>query len=471
MHRRRILRTPRTSSVRTMAAAMIPADLNGFVEDALKRAALLPRAASSHVVTVDADAVVKQANAVVIPCKIWDPVRPDGGVGDWVQHLVIKHVDISAVRYRDDEHRERTRASYACECAFYRVETGKRMETKMRTGSTTAADKCAVPAAYLVEGGEASDVFTLVMDDARFTIGGGGGGGADGGVVSPTAAGGMGMSVAEAEAAVEWLASFHARHWVGLPSTPRVPAAVSKTSGGYWNLEKRVGDLDGMEAEWDKMLAAFPGEETLEAHKGLASRLKSAAPAISRATRRGGAGGGGGGGGQTLVHGDFKQANIITPSSDADQSTAPSAPAPVVVDWQWCGPGRAAHDVVYLLATSLSCEALAAEEELLARYHRRLTEDLRTRLATAGTAAADAADVYAADSLYSLEALRLDVAVHAADYCRFLIGSMWGGVTPSSMQAKAGAANQGMHKRSLTHLTWVVRKAAQGLGRVACSFA
>ena len=356
-----------------MARAAIPGDgnLEGFVADTLKRAGLMSSSSSSSSgssgrLEVDNEGVVVQANAVVIPCRI----VKDGGDGDGdgdgargVKHLVVKHVDIGGVSYRDDEHRERTRASYARECAFYRS-CGKSMSS-----STGAADAAAVATAHLVEGDDTSDVFTLVMDDARFVNGGGGGGGGDHvtGGTSPSpspsplsAPGGMGMSLAEAEAAVEWLASFHAKFWRGLPSsssssssssavassssaavpTPKLPEAVSRTPGGYWTLEKRTGDLDGMEDEWDKLLAAFPGEATLEAHRGLAARLRRAAPAISRATRRGaggagadGGGGGGGGGGETLIHGDFKQANIITPSSSSSSSSSRKAPV-VVIDWQ-----------------------------------------------------------------------------------------------------------------------------------------
>ena len=108
-------------------------------------------------------------------------------------------------------------------------------------------------------------------------------------------------------------------------------------------------------------------------------------------------------GGATLVHGDFKHANIIAPS--------PSAPAPappMVIDWQWAGPGAAAHDLMYLMATSLSTEALAAEEDLLVRYHRRLTADLEATGAAGATAAEG----------YPLSQLRSDMGVHAADYVR-----------------------------------------------------
>ena len=54
------------------------------------------------------------------------------------------------------------------------------------------------------------------------------------------------------------------------------------------------------------------------------------------------------------------------------------------------------------------------------------------------SAAAAAADYTEA---YTLDTLRVDVAVHAADYCRFLIGSMWGAVTPHSMVRRGANAN------------------------------
>ena len=114
------------------AAATIPGDgdLELFVVKALTRAGLLPLSSTDAGadcavdVKVDVDAVVAQANAVVIPCRITRSRRPgnragtagsdaddDGGVYE-CERLVVKHVDISRVQYRNDEHRERTRASY-----------------------------------------------------------------------------------------------------------------------------------------------------------------------------------------------------------------------------------------------------------------------------------------------------------------------------------------------------------------------
>lgn len=45
------------------------------------------------------------------------------------------------------------------------------------------------------------------------------------------------------------------------------------------------------------------------------------------------------------------------------------------------------------------------------------------------------------------------------DYVRFLIGAMWGAVSPESSTALAQDLNQGMHKRSADHLAHMVDKA------------
>ena len=46
---------------------------------------------------------------------------------------------------------------------------------------------------------------------------------------------------------------------------------------------------------------------------------------------------------QTLLHGDFKLANLLWSSSSV---------RPVVIDWEWCGPGAAALDVAYFIMSS-----------------------------------------------------------------------------------------------------------------------
>lgn len=123
-----------------------------------------------------------------------------------------------------------------------------------------------------------------------------------------------------------------------------------------------------MEAEWAKLLGAFPDDPTLRRHADLAARLKAAAPAVSRVAARGGA---------TLVHGDFKAANVFVPRVDDDDSGVGA----VVLDWQWAGPGPAAHDLLYLIATSCSEEVVRDEAALVERYHAGLAAALGPRTA------------------------------------------------------------------------------------------
>ena len=118
-------------------------------------------------------------------------------------HLILKHVVISDIKFRDDEARERTRTSFACECAFYRKDAQRRRdevfvgkefgkgEGKGGGGGNfppTTHDRWPIPSAYLVEGDEASDEFTLIIDDAR------GSGGCVGVVVAASSVAAMGLN-------------------------------------------------------------------------------------------------------------------------------------------------------------------------------------------------------------------------------------------------------------------------------------
>lgn len=469
---------------------MIPEDVHGFIVEACVRAGL-----PTHDVVVNEGAFVVQAKTVIIPFAT-QMQESDVSYSSY-KHLILKHVIISTIKFRDNVTRERTRTSFACECAFYRKDAQRRRDEAKSSSSSssssgkkegggassTATTRWPIPFAYLVEGDETSDVFTLIIDDAR------GPGGCVGviAVAASTVEGSsdtqpappplpkqMGMNPCEAEAAIQWLATFHAAWWRDLPDAPQVPSQLWDR-GGYWTLEKRERDVEGMSAEWDKLLAAFPNDPTLQANRGLGDRLKGAAQAVHRAARRTESERGGC---ATLVHGDFKMANIIIPpptppplasepeglpSASARDPAPPAAPAvslalapPVVIDWQWVGPGAAAHDVMFFLYTSLSFEAVEDEDRLVRLYHERLTGELRAR-GSAGMAAAEG---------YTLERLSRDVAVHAADYVRFTIGEIWGKITPASIKAHANCANLGIHRRSLEHLTRLVRKAAAGLEAV-----
>lgn len=59
---------------------------------------------------------------------------------------------------------------------------------------------------------------------------------------------------------------------------------------------------------------------------------------------------------------------------------------------------------------------------------------------------------------YSYENFCWHYQVAYLDYVRYLVGAMWGSVTPNSCNRLAQDLNQGMHKRSAMHLAYMVTK-------------
>ena len=292
-----------------------------------------------------------------------------------------------------------------------------------------------------------------------------------------------------AVAAVRWLASFHAHWWRGLPDSPDIPKDLW-ARGGYWTLEKREGDVgDAMDTTWRGLLASFENDPDPKYEKeskefalklremcgeDFGERLRTGASAVSRTTQRfewgtphnenGGA---------TLVHGDFKAANIVfrraakqkagsklgenffeDDDEQGDETVCSShSPSPTVIDWQWTGPGACAHDLAFFLTTSVSEFSLDKTDELIEVYYERLANDLKAR-GDAGRSAA---------TEYSISRLRRDMNITYADYGRYLVGDVWKGVTPDSMRVNYNKTNYGAHRRSIPHLLFCAKKGADGL--------
>lgn len=154
-------------------------------------------------------------------------------------------------------------------------------------------------------------------------------------------------------------------------------------AGGYWSLDKRRADLERMEDEWCRWQAALlpppppPGtgiDDSAEAGggvRGLAVGLRAAAADLDARLAALGAATG-----RTLLHGDFKTANLFF------QPAAVGTGVRVCpCDFQWAGTGVCMQDVAYLLWTSVAPEVVEQREEELLGFYR---EELRSHLSAAG---------------------------------------------------------------------------------------
>eukprot|EP01062_Namystynia_karyoxenos_P046801 TRINITY_DN35174_c0_g1_i1.p1 TRINITY_DN35174_c0_g1~~TRINITY_DN35174_c0_g1_i1.p1 ORF type:complete len:499 (+),score=134.45 TRINITY_DN35174_c0_g1_i1:82-1578(+) len=99
---------------------------------------------------------------------------------------------------------------------------------------------------------------------------------------------------------------------------------------------------------------------------------------------------------QCIVHGDLHHWNNHFEEKEA-------APVAVLMDWQFCGPGRAAHELAYLLISSTSADAPEGDEETLRAYHGELVSG-------GGAAATE----YGGDA--GLSKLKREVALAVVDY-------------------------------------------------------
>ena len=338
---------------------------------------------AEEVVTV----LVRQRNATVVKTA---------------DDIIIKAADLDAVRFRDETHKQRTVDSYRNEVGFYRT---IREDADVRTAQL-------VPDCHgTIE--PDSNTFVVLLEN----------------VGSDEEGADDGLDFDRAAAAMDWLAAFHTSF---LKSDRGGAFGELWEHGGYYSLEKRRDDVEKIEGNWRRLHSHFRKEGMGVSGETFGQRLVDHAEQISvrasarpRDDHR-----------ATLIHGDFKAANLRFGVGDGGDGFACRA-----IDFQWTGWGLGASDVAYLLCTSLSLPLLNQESVrlLVERYYQRLGPSLRER--------------------YSFESFLVDLDWCILDYVRFTTGAMWGAVTPSSMAENARGANRrniGLHKRSLAHLNFVV---------------
>jgi len=380
---------------------------------------LIPRDATITGVSAEAPPH-RQANTTLHRVSV-AYTRPSGGAEGGRAALVVKEVALDRSRFRDDEHYARTWASYRAEAGFYLA-----LAPRFRGGGAAAAG---VPQAFSVdEIGEGR--LTIAMEDLGATN------------QAPL------LSLPQARGALGLLAGFHAR-MCGAAAGSAAESAGLWRRGGYWSLEKRRADLPRIPGAWALTLEAFapvlPAVAAAPAMATLGRDLASRADELDAGLQALSAPGTGL---FTLLHGDFKAANLFFPPGDGSAAC---------VDFQWSGPGCGAVDVAYLLWSSVHPDVLLThEQELLSHYHASLVAALPEGVGPGGAplAVPEWGDFLAA----------YDLAV--VDYVRFLAGAMWPGMTPAKCAATWGKGNYGATRRHAGQLLRVAARAADLLDAV-----
>ncbi|CAG9467879.1 unnamed protein product [Pedinophyceae sp. YPF-701] len=345
--------------------------------------------------------------------------------------VVVKDSDCSDVAaFRDAAHQQRSWTSAVSEAAFY----GNKADLLLRGGAR-------VPRPLVSEVDEASQRVRLVMEDLT------------GGAAQPSGTHHRKMlDAGDARAALTQLARIHATY-LGALSEGDARRRGLWSQGCYWTLSKREKEHAKMGAEWRTTRAAFrpycPALFDHESVQPLGDTLRDAARALDAKLH--------GAGdvetcwvGPTLVHGDYKAANLLF--VDAGGGSGANA-VPVPVDWQWAGRGPAVCDLAYLIQSSVDPAVLcrAEAESGLLRHYR---DELAAALRAAGRA----------DEVPTATALAAGYALATLDYVRYLIGGMWGPVTPETCARNVGQGNQGIHKRSAAALSRLVARSADLCG-------
>lgn len=217
------------------------------------------------------------------------------------------------------------------------------------------------------------------------------------------------LSMAQLQTALQWLACLHARYHGDALPTDLWPV------GGFWHLETRQDELENMDAEWAGLKSLAPSLDAYlrglqvpaPAEQGrIQSETDNAQPGSSSSTssppRH-----------TTILHGDFKSENLMFGVAED------GSPACAAYDFQYCGAGFGAKDVVYLFCSSTNDRMLSAsgEELLLRHYHTALQSEL---LKLGKDSHANA---------YTFELMMEHFEVSLLDYVRFMAGWGWWGAT------------------------------------------
>jgi len=175
------------------------------------------------------------------------------------------------------------------------------------------------------------------------------------------------LSVSEAKRALKWMAKFHAIFWNDDKSQDW--RRDLWTRGGFWTDGKDAINTQTIAAQWSqtvRWLQIHHPELVSEEIKQIGKRIQALAGPLGRFLSTESAGSRG-----TMIHGDYKAANLFLSEPSIDEACL-GAESVAVVDFQFAGGGLGAEDVAYLLFSDARGNYFDDEEELLQVYHEEL---------------------------------------------------------------------------------------------------
>lgn len=183
-------------------------------------------------------------------------------------------------------------------------------------------------------------------------------------------------------AIIDWLASFHSIFF----NHPDVTEAQKIWSeGGYWHLKTRLSELESIPSYY----------KALKESAYAVDKRMNDGPDLHF----------------TLVHGDFKEANIMIGRGSKEDSFSCAA-----VDYQYCGRGFGAKDIVMLIVSSVSPQVLKAiggEDGVIQLYADELKNNLK---------AMNEMNEEDINTITSFETLKMQYELAMVDYVRFMAG-------------------------------------------------
>eukprot|EP01025_Chloroclados_australasicus_P038490 TRINITY_DN3966_c0_g1_i6.p1 TRINITY_DN3966_c0_g1~~TRINITY_DN3966_c0_g1_i6.p1 ORF type:complete len:527 (-),score=32.74 TRINITY_DN3966_c0_g1_i6:62-1642(-) len=333
---------------------------------------------------------------------------------------VLKIASFGQQYYRNRNHRDRTVASYQNEIAFF-----QKVQDNNKTNASNYSE-LNIPQLYGHIYDPEEECLVVLMSDIR---------------QNPKQQLNMttlrsqeqrlALNFNETKRVLEWLAKFHAQFFQYMQIFDENQLWEK---GGYWSLDKRMKDIEQIPQQWQQLINNF-GDEILQLAPNVAQLgeyLKQNAliwhdqlfeNQKNDSVRKW----------YTCVHGDLKTANIFIQDTGV-----------AVCDFQWSGWGLPVLDIVYLLYTSVQPNVVEVSEyKLLEYYYQSLWA------------------VVASESrkqLFTFETFVQWYEIAYLDYVRYLVGSMWGKITPASLTNNQEQINQGMHKRDKKHLFNMITK-------------